>query len=117
MQYRQCDRYFKCCSTKYPGEPPLDDESYVLTNKYHNNGAVGILHTDLLEKFSRRIGCDFYILPSSVNEVVLVPDRVKRNPVDLGRFVAKNNKDYFDGSELSDNVYYYRSAMRKIEMA
>ena len=99
------------------GAPPLDDESYFLTNKYHNIGAVGILHTDLLEKFSRRIGCDFYILPSSVNEVVLVPDRVKRNPVDLGRFVAKNNKDYFDGSELSDNVYYYRSAMRKIEMA
>lgn len=99
------------------GVPPLDDQSYVLTNKYHNNGAVGILRTDLLEKFSRRIGCDFYILPSSVNEVMLVPDRVKRNPVDLRRFVAKNNKDYCDGSELSDNVYYYRSAMRKIEMA
>lgn len=98
------------------GVPPLDDKSYVLTNKYHNNGAVGILRTDLLEKFSRRIGCDFYILPSSVNEVVLVPDRVKRNPVDLRRFVAKNNKDYRDGSELSDNVYYYRSAMRKIEI-
>ena len=47
---------------------------------------------------------------------MLVPDRVKRNPVDLRRFVAKNNKDYRAGSELSDNMYYYRSAMSKVEI-
>ena len=41
---------------------------YVLTNKYQNRGAVGMLRTDLLEKFVEWGGCDLYILPNSIHE-------------------------------------------------
>lgn len=47
---------------------------YVLTNKYQNRGAVGMLRTDLLEKFAEQGSCDLYILPSSIHEVLLLKD-------------------------------------------
>lgn len=94
----------------------LDNEAYVLTNRYYYNGAVGILRTDLLEEFSKKKECDFYIIPSSMNEVILVPDTGKRDPEFLKGLLVKNNANYCNGEELSNHVYYYYKERRKIEM-
>ena len=93
-----------------------EDETHVLTNEYHNNGAVGILRFDLLEKFAEQKKCNFYILPSSLNEVVLIPDRGDRTPDFLRSLVKKNNKDYPDEGDLSENIYYYRRGKKKLEV-
>lgn len=94
----------------------LDNEAYVLTNQYYYNGAVGIMRTDLLEEFSKKKECDFYIIPSSMNEVILVPDTGKRDPEFLKGLLVKNNVNYCNGEELSNHVYYYYKERRKIEM-
>ena len=46
---------------------------YVLSNQHRLNGSSCILYQHLLHDFARRIGSDFYILPSSVHEVLLIP--------------------------------------------
>ena len=94
----------------------LDNEIYVLTNPYYYNGAVGMLRTDLLEKFAAQQGYDLYILPSSVDEVILLPDRGDRKASYLKSLVRKNNRDYADGCELSDNIYYYHRGQGKLEV-
>ena len=94
----------------------LDNEIYVLTNPYYYNGAVGMLRTDLLEKFADQQGYDLYILPSSVDEIILLPDRGDRKASYLKSLVRKNNRDYADGCELSDNIYYYHRGQGKLEV-
>ena len=54
--------------TGLPDKNKFEPALYVLTNKYQNRGAVGMLRTDLLEKFAEWSGCDLYILPSSIHE-------------------------------------------------
>ena len=54
--------------TGLPDKNKFESALYVLTNKYQNCGAVGMLRTDMLEKFAERGGCDLYILPSSIHE-------------------------------------------------
>lgn len=57
----------------------LDDVMSVLTNKTKSNGA-GILYcTDFIRQIFDKIG-DFYILPSSIHEVIIV----QKGSVDLG---------------------------------
>lgn len=92
------------------------DETYVLTNEYRNHGAVGMFRLDLLKKFADQIQRDFYILPSSVNEVILLPDYSNKSPDFLRSLVKKNNRDYTSEEELSENVYYYRRKKNRIEV-
>lgn len=93
-----------------------EDEIYVLTNEYRNHGAVGMFRLDLLKKFSEQIQRDFYILPSSVNEVILLPDYSNKSPDFLRSLVQKNNRDYASEEELSENVYFYRRKKNRIEI-
>ena len=94
-------------------EPSL----YVLTNKYRSRGAIGMLRTDLLEKFADWSGCDLYILPSSIHEVLLLKD--DEIPVDeLRRMVRTVNRGMVDEMDrLSDEVYRYRKGSGKLEIA
>ena len=55
--------------TEMKEEPQL----YVLTNKRRENGANILLFKDELAEFAEMIGDDFFILPSSIHEVLAVP--------------------------------------------
>lgn len=47
---------------------------YVLTNTDRGNGAVNLLYKDLLRDFAKRNQCsDIFIIPSSIHEVLLIP--------------------------------------------
>lgn len=93
-----------------------EDETHILTNEYHNNGAVGMMRFDLLDRFAKQKKCNLYILPSSLNEVILIPDRGDRTPDFLRSLVKKNNKDYPDEGDLSENIYYYRRGKKQLEI-
>ena len=92
------------------------DETYVLTNEYRNHGASAMLRLDILGKFAERMDGDLFILPSSLNEVILLPDRKDRESDFLRSLVQKNNRDYAVDEELSENLYYYRRDKNRIEV-
>lgn len=50
-----------------------DRRMYVLTNCLNLYGAGCILYEGVLEKEAERLKSGFYVLPSSVNEVIIVP--------------------------------------------
>lgn len=56
------------------GGGSLPTECFVITNRDYIYGAVGILRTDILEGLSDLLGCNFYILPSSLHEIILLSD-------------------------------------------
>lgn len=92
---------------------------YVLSNARKLNGAVEILNKKAMEKAAETIGDDFYILPSSIHETILVPVRGNEDGADkLAEMVACiNSSEVPDTEVLSNHVYRYRRQSRKIELA
>lgn len=81
---------------------------YVLSNQEGLNGAGAVLYDGVLEKFCDEIHGGFYILPSSIHEVLLVPEEEGSDPSALAELVKEVNRTVVDEDEvLSDRVYYY----------
>lgn len=90
---------------------------FVLTNNDKFYGAAGILRTDLLRQFAEEQGCDFYILPSSVHELILVPDKHDFTKTELRDMVKTVNEEQVAVEErLSDDVYYFSRYTGEVEV-
>lgn len=99
----------------------FDDASeypmYVLTNKTNLNGSACILYENVLKDFADKIGSDFYILPSSVHESILLPTNSRMEKEELKEMVESVNATQVAPEDfLSDNVYYYDREQQKITM-
>ena len=79
------------------------------TNSAKMNGASVILYPDLLRSVSERFGGkSFYILPSSIHEVIFVPENYRTSADALLDLLRSVNKDAVAEKEfLSDNIYHY----------
>lgn len=91
-----------------------DEVMYVLTNKEKYFGAAGILFC--AELFQEVIGKNnFYILPSSVHELILVKDDEGCDMQGLSAMVRCVNEEQVDMDErLSDHAYYYDWKQNKV---
>ncbi|MCR5431677.1 MAG: DUF5688 family protein [Lachnospiraceae bacterium] len=91
----------------FPGEENLHSPMKVLSNKQQYYGAACILYPGVLESVKSEIGGDFYIIPSSVNEVIIVPDDVS-DRAKLVEMVRDVNSTVIPPEQiLSDNIYHY----------
>ncbi len=89
----------------------------VLTNKRKCFGASCILYRGLLEKFSERLGQGFYILPSSIHEVILLPENYVKHPDRLMKMVSEVNETQLALEDvLTDSVYYYERKTGRISV-
>lgn len=89
--------------------PPEDTpDQYVLTNAGGCYGAAGMLREDILESFAEQSGGSFYLLPSSIHELILVPEDSSISAEGLKEMVEEVNKVAVAREEwLSESVYYY----------
>ena len=93
-----------------------DNEIYVLTNESRINGASVLCYSDALQWFGKKINSDFYVLPSSIHEVLLLSEKSGFCPEDLKTIVEKANKMVVLEEEiLSDNVYFYSRDRRELK--
>ena len=91
---------------------------FVCTNKQRINGAGVLLYKDLLKDFADMVGKDFYILPSSIHETLLIPVSNQMDVEYLRSMVREVNVTQVAPEEvLSDNVYIYRREDDKIALA
>ena len=80
---------------------------YVATNEQCSLGAAVMRYPDFLEKVRGMIRGDFYILPSSIHEVILVPESFGMEPERMQEMVKEINQTGVAPEEvLSDSVYY-----------
>lgn len=80
-------------------------------------GAATILYDGVLEELAEMMGGDFYILPSSVHEVLALPDG-GQNPKRMSKNVAKINATQLLPKEvLSDHVYFYDASVKELRVA
>ncbi len=87
---------------------------YVLTNTEKSYGAATIFFPDVLAEVADRLGEDYYVLPSSIHECIILPASSARDMTvsDLEYMVSEINEKHVAYDEvLSNSVYLYsRSA-------
>ncbi len=94
------------------------EDMYVLTNEYGIFGAAVILYHKILDEFAEFLEYDFYILPSSVHEVLVVPKRKNLEVERLRKMVREVNETEVAREEiLSDQVYFYSRKNHEFSIA
>jgi hypothetical protein len=81
---------------------------YVLTNDNKVNGAACILNPEVREQIAEQLGGDFYVLPSSIHETLIMPKTADSDYRELENMVQEVNATQVEPEErLSDHVYEY----------
>lgn len=89
---------------------------YVLSSKSKYLGAIGIMEKELMTQFGKRIGGDFYIIPSSIHKTILVStDNLGHEEVK--KMIRATNKEQVQEDEiLSYNLYLYNRLNNKLQV-
>ena len=95
----------------------ISNPFYVVTNRRLYYGAASILYNDVPDDIYMETGCNYYILPSSVNELIIVPENACSDELFLKGMVESVNQSLYSQTEyLSDSIYYYDHDEKKITM-
>lgn len=93
-------------------------EILVITNEANVNGAAALFYPGIMNHISELIGGDYYILPSSIHECILLPMTIQPNYLELENMVKEVNMMMVPEEEqLGNRVYYYDSERNTFELA
>ena len=81
---------------------------YVFSNRTRSFGASAILYDGRLAKIAERLKENYYVLPSSVHETIIVAESDAPAKDDLDEIIREINETQVDPEEvLSNQAYYY----------
>ena len=91
------------------------DRMYVLSNKMRSEGAACLAYQGILETIAGILRRNYYILPSSIHEVIVLPDRGELEVEGINEMVKDINECELDPEDvLSDHCYKYLAEERKL---
>ena len=97
--------------------PPDDGKMNVLMNKSMMFGASTIMYDGIMEDIHGKLGEDFVIIPSSIHEVIIIPESVAPVREELLGLIREVNAGVVDSADkLSDNAYMYSGATVSVSM-
>ena len=90
---------------------------FVLSNKDKSFGAVWMTDAEILEKIGEKLKDNYYILPSSVHECLIVPAAVVSDERMLLEMVQEINETQVEPEEvLADAVYQYDRGQKNLSV-
>ena len=93
--------------------PPM----YVATNEDKVQGAAVMFYPDFMDQAAKELGGDVFVLPSSVHEVLILPDDGKMSVEELRDMVTTINATEVSAQDrLTDSVYHYDAGARIFEL-
>lgn len=88
-----------------PADMGVPFTMYVLTNESGYYGASALVQEDLLAQIGERFGADYYILPSSIHELILIPHTSDEISIDaLSGMVSEVNESEVSANDLFHGV-------------
>lgn len=98
--------------------PEEDIPMYVLTNSDCCFGAAYMIFDSILTEIGEILHDDFWIIPSSVHECIIIPKQVFLLPEDIASMIYQVNCENVAEEEyLSDNLYVYQRDLHKLQIA
>ncbi len=104
------------------GEDEIQDVGIIVaTNTKRFHGAGIILYPGFLREVYEKLRCGLYIIPSSVHEIIIIPEYMVDDPECIMRMVREVNETCVSPEEyLADGVYYYdgssENCVKKVEL-
>lgn len=96
-------------------EGQMSSKLYVLSNQQKCHGAAALLYPGILQEAAAKLGGDYYVLPSSVHEVLLLKKQEYEDSGVLQDMIEDANANHVLEEEvLSDNLYYYDVVEEKL---
>ncbi len=96
---------------------PKDEQMFVATVPDKIHGAGVLAYKDFLEQAAERAGGDFFIIPSSIHELLIVPDNGQMDLASLESMVRDvNATQVAPEDKLTDSVYHYDSREKVFEL-
>ncbi len=84
-------------------------------NCFH--GATAMLYPSTLKMLGEKLQDDYYVLPSSLHECIVVPKKMGFEPRELGKYVRQVNRAVVaEKEQLSDHVYDYSRERGTLEI-
>ncbi|MCI7145698.1 MAG: DUF5688 family protein [Clostridiales bacterium] len=116
MNLSQCFRFQQGGAMDPIGE---ENPMFILTSAMGINGATVIVSRKVREKVAEYLNDDYYILPSSVHELIIIPKKKASAVHHLVETVRSVNRSDAvpEGDFLSDNVYEYCRSTGEIRLA
>jgi len=101
--------------------PKEEDDSYipmlVVSNDKRSFGAAAMVFQDFWEKMSVRLGKGFYILPSSIHELIILPDDTGVDPDYLKDMICEVNATQVGPEDkLSDSLYFFDAVKKMVRI-
>ena len=88
---------------------------YVISNKHRVEGAACMLYPELLKNFSDEVNSDFYIIPSSIHELLFLPIGHDEDTGVLRGMIKEINDTQLRNEEiLSYSLYFYDRQMGEV---
>lgn len=98
--------------------PPVPSALWVASNERGFQGASVIAYPGFLEEASEKLGGNYFILPSSVHEVILVKDDCGMRAEELTDMVQTVNASEVPAEDvLSEEAYHYDAETKTFERA
>lgn len=90
----------------------------VVTNKEQINGAGAIFYPEVMENMGYLVGGDYFILPSSIHETLVLPDNGEMDAQSLKEMVEEvNATQVLPHDRLTNEVYHYDTKDHVFERA
>lgn len=90
------------------GEFVVESPLYILSNEMGVNGASALLYPGMPEIIRDKLQQNYYLLPSSIHEFLIVPENEFLNSEKLRSMVKEVNETHIRREELlSDHIYYF----------
>jgi len=94
---------------------PIPNIFTVVSNEKNASGAAVLFYPGVAELISRRVGGDYIILPSSIHEVLVLPDDGNYEYSIVMNMVSEVNETVDPRERLSGYIYHYDSEAKVIE--
>ena len=95
----------------------FSEHIYMMTSTIKINGATTMMYHEAIKNFSKKIGKNLFVVPSSIHEVMLIPEK-SADLEFIKQTLEEGNRLYVTPKEyLSGNVYFYNRKKDTMDLA
>ena len=96
---------------------PVDSGLYLMTLEGRTGGGIAMLYPEMTRELYERIGEPYYLIPSSIHEVLAVSRSIEMEWRDVRNMICEVNREVLSPEDvLSDSLYIYDPEKGKISL-
>ena len=81
-------------------------------------GASALFFPEMTDRIARIVGGNYYVLPSSIHEVLIMPEGSRLTPEEMALMVRDvNENEVFPNERLGNRVLHYRGDLHMLQVA